>query len=290
MPKITNFVKDICTRIAAVYIRITKRMYREMAVITLGACVIAVTSFASTGFGGGGKNVVMANIEGSDANSSEEDKADISVSLSEADTAEILTAQIAVQESESQAAESDNHLTQELQEDISNLEKEFEKHIDNFEQLREEAHEYERQKELEEEKKRYIENICTNLGIQSYSDEDYLNLCRIIQSEAGICDTEGKILVGNVIVNRVRSNKFPNTITEVIFYPGQFTPVSDGSFYTYEVTQHTKDAVERLLNGEDYSQGALFFMSNKGTLTRGKRWIRNKLTFLFEHQGHEFYK
>lgn len=287
MPKITNFVKDICTKISAISLKITKRMYREMAVITLGALVIAVTSLVSAGFGGGGKNVVMANMEERKAEAeSSEDEAEAEAGIPSA-----IIEESALQTAEEGQSEEDVFfVTKELQEDISHLESNVEEQIDNFQQLREEAQEYKKQKEAQEERERYLESVALALGISSFSEEDYENLCRIIQSEAGICDAKGKILVGNVVINRVKNSNFPDTVSGVILYPGQFTPVSDGSFYEYEVTQHTRDAVERLMSGEDYSQGALFFMSNKGSITRGKRWIRSRLQFLFEHQGHEFYK
>lgn len=292
MPKITSFVKDICMRISVISLKLTKKIYREMAVITLGALVIAVTSLVTSGFGGGGKNVVMANMEEEKpaGESSKEDEQAETELLSVINNEAVLQTAQQEQNPEGQNKEPAFFMTKELHEDISHLESNVEEQIDSFKQLREDAQEYKKQKEAEEERRRYLENVALNLGISSFSEEDYENLCRIIQSEAGICDTKGKILVGNVVINRVKNPSFPDTVSGVIFYPGQFTPVSDGSFYQHEVTEHTKDAVERLMGGEDYSQGALFFMSNKGSITKGKRWIRSRLKFLFEHQGHEFYK
>ena len=51
---------------------------------------------------------------------------------------------------------------------------------------------------------------------------------KIVQAEAGICDERGRILVANVIMNRVRDKRFPNSVTEVVYQRGQFSPVSDG--------------------------------------------------------------
>ena len=91
------------------------------------------------------------------------------------------------------------------------------------------------------------------------SAEEYEMLLRIVEAEAGGEDTEGKILVANVVLNRVESDKFPDTIEEVIFQKNgkvtQFSPIADGRYYTVEVSEDTIDAVNRALSGEDLSQG-----------------------------------
>ena len=94
--------------------------------------------------------------------------------------------------------------------------------------------------------------------------EDYQTLLRIVEAEAGVCDSKGKILVANVVLNRVRSGEFPNTIREVVYQPSQFSPVSNGSINTCQVTSQTIECVRRALEGEDYSQGALYFMNRGG--------------------------
>lgn len=124
----------------------------------------------------------------------------------------------------------------------------------------------------------------------AYSEKDYEVLLRIVQAEAGICDDKGKILVANVILNRVRDAEFPDSITEVVFQPEQFSPVRDGSFNSCVVTEQTKDCVRRAMSGEDYSQGALYFMNRTGARSRSVTWFDSNLTFLFQHQGHEFFR
>mgnify|MGYP002610956818 CR=1 FL=1 len=57
------------------------------------------------------------------------------------------------------------------------------------------------------------------------SDEDYDTLLRIVEAEAGSEDIKGRVLVANVIMNRVKSEDFPNTVTEVVW------DNSDGSFH-----------------------------------------------------------
>ena len=125
------------------------------------------------------------------------------------------------------------------------------------------------------------------------SAEEYEMLLRIVEAEAGGEDTEGKILVANVVLNRVESDKFPDTIEEVIFQKNgkvtQFSPIADGRYYTVEVSEDTIDAVNRALSGEDLSQGALYFAARSSADSDNMRWFDRHLTFLFQHGGHEFF-
>lgn len=127
-------------------------------------------------------------------------------------------------------------------------------------------------------------------AFSSYSPEDYRVLLRIVQAEAGGCDIKGKILVANVILNRVASEEFPDTITEVVYEKRQFSPVSDGSINRCQVAEETVEAVDRALSGEDYSQGALYFMNRSASSGSNVRWFDNHLDFLFRHGSHEFFK
>ena len=122
------------------------------------------------------------------------------------------------------------------------------------------------------------------------SAEDYNTLLRIVQAEAGVCDEKGKILVANVIINRVKSPRFPNTVTGVVYQKNQFSPVSNGSINRVRITQETIDCVDRALAGEDYSQGALFFMNRSRSRRGAVGWFDRSLTYLFAHDGHEFFR
>lgn len=150
--------------------------------------------------------------------------------------------------------------------------------------------EEERRKAEEEEKKAREEEERRKNAVISYSDEDYNVLLRIVQAEAGICDEKGKILVANVIINRVKSKKFPNSIKKVVYAPRQFSPVSNGSINRVNVTDETVACVNRALAGEDYSQGALFFMNRKRSGGSNVSWFDKSLTYLFSHEKHEFFK
>lgn len=142
-----------------------------------------------------------------------------------------------------------------------------------------------RKQEAEED-----ENEQAAAGKSNYSKEDYQVLLKIVEAEAGICDSKGKILVANVVLNRVNSDKFPDTIKEVVYQPSQFSPVSNGSINTCQVTAQTVECVNRALAGEDYSQGALYFMNRGAARSGAVRWFDGRLTFLFSHERHEFFK
>lgn len=126
------------------------------------------------------------------------------------------------------------------------------------------------------------------------SAEDVKMLERIVEAEATGEDMIGRILIANVIFNRISNKKFPHTVKDVIFQKTngdyQFSPVSDKRFWTVNVTKKTKEAVSRALQGEDYSGGALYFMARRGTSKSNAAWFDNHLDRLFKHGGHEFYK
>lgn len=126
------------------------------------------------------------------------------------------------------------------------------------------------------------------------SDADYETLLCIIEAEAGTEDLKGRILVGNVIMNRVKSEKYPNTVTDVVweYVDGvpQFSPVYDGRINTVTVSDETREAVRQILEGVDYSDGALFFIMRSAAESQNIQWFEKDLEFMFKHGVHEFYK
>lgn len=126
---------------------------------------------------------------------------------------------------------------------------------------------------------------------KAITDIEYEELCRIVQSEAGSQDIVGKILIANVIFNRIASSRFEaNNIHDVIFAKGQFSPVSNGTYFSCVVSEETKTAVTQSLNGVDYSDGATFFMARRASNKLAVTWFDTSLTYLFRHGGHEFFK
>ncbi len=126
------------------------------------------------------------------------------------------------------------------------------------------------------------------------SDDEMGVLLRIVEAEAGNEDEEGKLLVANVVLNRVENDAFPDTVSGVVFQKEkgvtQFSPVSNGSYYRVEISDETVSAVGRALMGEDISQGALYFAARKYADRDKMKWFDEQLTFLFAHGGHEFFK
>ncbi len=116
----------------------------------------------------------------------------------------------------------------------------------------------------------------------------------IVEAEAGGEDIYGRMLVANVVLNRVLCDGFPDTVKEVVFQNNgkvyQFSPVrSGGRYYTVKVSECTKQAVERVLNGEDYSKGALFFFARRLTSEKQAKWFDTDLNKLLEYGCHEFF-
>jgi N-acetylmuramoyl-L-alanine amidase len=106
----------------------------------------------------------------------------------------------------------------------------------------------------------------------SVSDQDKRYLAQAVYSEARGESFEGQVAVAAVILNRVNSPDFPNTIRDVIFQPLAFTAVQDGQFYL-EPNATAWRAVEEALAGRDPSGGALYYW-NPAKATSSWIWSR----------------
>ncbi|WP_342756196.1 cell wall hydrolase [Kineothrix sedimenti] len=136
-------------------------------------------------------------------------------------------------------------------------------------------------------------NVIEKKAKYTLAKEDYEVLLRIVEAEAGGEDITGKMLVAGVVMNRVESNKFPDTVKEVVFQRengvAQFSPISDGRYEKVSVSEETKEAVDKVLYGEDITKGALYFASRKYADPEKMKWFDNSLTLLFSYGGHEFF-
>ena len=125
------------------------------------------------------------------------------------------------------------------------------------------------------------------------SDKDYEALLRIVEAEAGGEDQNGKLLVANVVLNRVNNERFPDTVWDVVMQReqgiAQFSPTVDGRYQNVDVSEDTVEAVERALYGEDISQGALYFCAREKADSDRLKWFDRKLTRLFSYGNHEFF-
>ena len=118
---------------------------------------------------------------------------------------------------------------------------------------------------------------------EDLTEEDEL-LMKIAEAEAEGEGTEGKALVMLVVLNRVESDSFPDTIAEVIYQDGQFSTVTDGRLDAAEPDRECYDALE-LISEWDGSEGALYFES-----CSGESWHSRNLELLFTYGNHSFYK
>lgn len=101
-------------------------------------------------------------------------------------------------------------------------------------------------------------------------------LARVINAEARGEPYLGQVAVGAVIMNRVKSAEFPNTIAGVVYQKGQFSSVTDGQINkAYEDEQAIKKAAREAYNGSDPTNGALFFYNAKTTKSK---WLYTRPT------------
>ena len=103
--------------------------------------------------------------------------------------------------------------------------------------------------------------IVQGSSLAASADETTL-LAAIIYCEAGNQSYEGQLAVGAVVLNRVKSSSYPNTIYDVIYQKYQFGPASSGALeraLANGVPQTCYDAAAAALNGEDNTGGALGF-------------------------------
>lgn len=123
---------------------------------------------------------------------------------------------------------------------------------------------------------------------QFYAEDAVYWLSRIISAEARGEDLRGKMAVGNVVLNRVRSAQFPNTIYGVIFdkkYGTQFAPTANGTIYNAP-TEESIIAAKMCLEGYSVTNTALYFFNPRYT---SGSWVRENREYAFTIGNHVFY-
>ena len=115
----------------------------------------------------------------------------------------------------------------------------------------------------------------------TYSSSDSYLLAKCIYAEARGEPYTGQVAVGAVILNRVRSSKFPNTIAGVIYQPYAFTCVSDGQI-NLTPDASAKKAAQDALNGWDPTGGCLYYY-NPATATSSWIWSRTVMLSIGKH-------
>ena len=144
---------------------------------------------------------------------------------------------------------------------------------------------------VEEEPAAETASVPAQITGSSFSLEaqEYQVLLKIVEAEAGGEDQTGRLLVANVVMNRVRSDRFPNTVSQVVYQRdggrAQFSPISDGRIDQVSISQDTVEAVSRAMNGEDASAGALYFRA----VNSSSGWFDQSLNRVLEYGNHIFY-
>ena len=92
----------------------------------------------------------------------------------------------------------------------------------------------------------------------------------------------GQVAVAAVVLNRVKSSSFPNTVAGVIYQSGAFSVVSDGQI-NLEPNQTARNAAQDALNGWDPTYGALYYY-NPNTATSSWIWSRKVTVTIGNHR------
>ena len=135
-----------------------------------------------------------------------------------------------------------------------------------------------------EREKEKIEGISVLAAGSSSTTSDIQLMARAINGEARGEPYEGQVAVGAVILNRVKSSKFPNTISGVIYQSGAFTAVSDGQINSpisegSTVYKAARDA----MNGWDPTGGCIYYF-NPATATNKWIWSRPLVKTIGKHR------
>lgn len=121
-------------------------------------------------------------------------------------------------------------------------------------------------------------------GDTYYDEETLYWLSRIIYCESGNQSLEGRLAVGNVVMNRVESPRFPDTVYDVIFQRNQFSPASSGSIHRTP-SEGSVLAAKLVMDGAKVLKTALFF--NRAGLSC---YASRNCTYVTTIGDHAFYK
>ena len=127
-----------------------------------------------------------------------------------------------------------------------------------------------------------ITSSSSSSGSSTNNSSNVNLLARAIYGEARGEPYTGQVAVGAVIMNRVKSSKFPNTIAGVIYQSGAFDAVSDGQI-NLNPDSTAKKAAQDAINGWDPSYGAIYYF-NPNTATSAWIWSRPVTVVIGNHR------
>ena len=131
-------------------------------------------------------------------------------------------------------------------------------------------------------------NEAAAVAAKKYAEDEVLWLSRIIHAESGNQPLAGKIAVGTVVMNRVDSPEYPNTIYSVIFdrqYGVQFTPAENGTVWC-NPSEESVLAAKCVLEGYRTDPDILFFMNEEIAVST---WISDNCDYAFTIADHSFW-
>jgi len=127
-----------------------------------------------------------------------------------------------------------------------------------------------------------IMNSSNSSSSGATTSNDLNLLSRLVYGEARGEPYTGQVAVAAVVLNRVRSSSFPNTVSGVIYQRGAFDVVSDGQInLTPDST--ARKAAQDALNGWDPTHGAIYYF-NPNTATNSWIWSRQEITTIGKHK------
>ncbi len=127
-----------------------------------------------------------------------------------------------------------------------------------------------------------IMNSSNSSSSSSLSSSDLNLLSRLIYAEARGEPYTGQVAVGAVVLNRVKSSSFPNTISGVIYQSGAFSVVNDGQI-NLTPNETAKKAARDAMNGWDPSYGSIYYF-NPNTATSAWIWSRPHVVTIGNHR------
>jgi N-acetylmuramoyl-L-alanine amidase len=125
-------------------------------------------------------------------------------------------------------------------------------------------------------------SISSGGSSASDSSSDVYLLAQLVYAESRGEPYKGQVAVAAVVLNRVESSKFPNSIADVIYQSGAFDVVADGQI-NLAPDQTALSAARDAVNGWDPSGGALFYY-NPNTATSGWIWSRPVIVVIGDHK------
>ena len=121
------------------------------------------------------------------------------------------------------------------------------------------------------------ESFDTSKYVIDLTDQEFDMMCSVVMSEVGYCDETLKLAIANVIINRVKSDRFPDSVYEVLHQKNQFGAIDN--YYTKRLVpdESVIDCVKRALSGEGayIVNGATFYYTPGVSSPKAAQWFEN---------------